>query len=336
MIKTIALIISSSFILGLSAFGLYNAQQSPAKPAPKAIAVAHTPTPTNRVQSLRQSLLASLVREERLLKDNEQLRDQLSLLKDSIQRLNENIFELQLKIDQQAKYIQSLRDSIQELNTKYQQFKAQIATLSRKDQVEKDKIADLEQQKKRMRDQLTNLNQLLDTQEIAQAARFEIYTAQRNQEQRFVRLASIINDTQVNFQRVSLQKKRYGKNLPNLSKNDKHWKLTAIEFFLEHEDIKLLLDQQFLLKIVDSDNGELLSYIETNPSFPNSQNDSKGMLFTFDGNLVELLYRNSERKKGKNYELQIYFIDDNGREYLLVNGTHQMVENRKVTSLPTS
>ena len=120
--------------------------------------------------------------------------------------------------------------------------------------------------------------------------------------------------------------KELGKNRRLLVYSQKY---TVVEFFLEHEDLKLLLDEQFLVKIVNSKSGDVLSYIESNPNFPDSEIDSKGVEFKFDGNMLEISYFNNQKKSGDNYEIQIFYLS-NGEEYLLLEGSKPFLKDRKV------
>ena len=97
-----------------------------------------------------------------------------------------------------------------------------------------------------------------------------------------------------------------------------------------HDDHQLLLDEQFIAKVVNADTHEILSYVESNPNFPESDRDSKGIKFNFDGNLIEIAHFNNQKKQGSNFEVQIFYIDNNGQEHLLNGGVRQFIKNRKV------
>ena len=92
-------------------------------------------------------------------------------------------------------------------------------------------------------------------------------------------------------------------------------------------------NENFIVKIVNSDTQEILSYIESNPNFPESDKDSKGVNFQYDGNLIEIAYYNNQPKEGKNYEAQLFYIDENGKEYLLRHGIKQIIQNRRPIAL---
>ena len=48
--------------------------------------------------------------------------------------------------------------------------------------------------------------------------------------------------------------------------------------------------------------------------------DNTGHKFYYDGNLVEINYNNSKPKRGKNFEVQVFYKSDDGEEYLLLDG----------------
>ncbi len=118
--------------------------------------------------------------------------------------------------------------------------------------------------------------------------------------------------------------------MKKLKKQNTAWEFTVLEFQLIHDDHRLLLDEKFIAKIVDSENGEILSYIENNPNFPKSNTDAKGIKFKFDGNLLELAHYNNQQKTGSNYEVQLFYIDDDGQEHLLRGGIKQFLKDRKL------
>ncbi|MFT7605623.1 MAG: hypothetical protein ACI8VT_003220, partial [Saprospiraceae bacterium] len=147
-------------------------------------------------------------------------------------------------------------------------------------------------------------------------------------EARFKRITDLVNNTKVKFNKITLSTERFGKAITKIKKENSKWKYTVVEFFLEHEDLKLLLDEQFIVKIVNTNNGEILSYIESNPNFPDSEIDSKGVEFKFDGNMLEISYFNNQEKNADNYEVQVFYLS-HGEEYLLLNGTKPFIKDRK-------
>ncbi len=84
-----------------------------------------------------------------------------------------------------------------------------------------------------------------------------------------------------------------------------------------------------VLKIIDMDTNQILSYVESNPNFPDNQLKIDGLQFKFDGNMIEIVHFNNEKKESKNYELQLYYIDEDGEETMLMDGAKQIVKDGK-------
>ncbi len=263
---------------------------------------------------------------------NDQLRSELKVVRDSMVLLKNVIKELQYTVKQQNKTIKSIKAKLKDIENQYAALKMEIADLSRKDEVDRELIASLEADKSELRQEITTLSQQKD-QEVAARAETEAELLDRQvSEARFKRITNLVNNTKVRFNRIACTKKRFGKPISKIKDNNTKWKYTEMEFYLEHQDLKLLLDEQFIVKIVDKETGESLSYIENNPNFPDSEIDSKGVVFRYDGNMIELSYYNNQEKKGDNYEVQIYYVSD-GEEFLLLDGAIPFIQNRKVVKI---
>lgn len=267
-----------------------------------------------------------------LLGENIALRDQIDLLSDSIVILQDHIIKLEKTIRGQKKAINSFKSKLRAVEQQYQAIKTEIAELVRKEEVDRTTIANLEADKASLRDEISNLNVKKDEIEQAQIITEAELLDQKVSEARFRRITKLVNETKVRFNKVTLTTKRFGKAIKKIKKENTKWKYTVLEFFLENEDLKLLLDEQFIVKIVDSDSGEVLSYIESNPNFPDSEMDTKGVNFKFDGNMIEVSYYNNQKKAGDNYEVQIFYLSD-GEEYLLLDGAKPFIQNRKVMDI---
>ncbi len=264
-----------------------------------------------------------------LRNDNTYLRNKLIVFEDSIITLHKKIKGLKWTIRKQAETIKSINGKLKDIENQYESIKMDIANAARQDLIDKETIASLERDKTELRKEMENLS-IQKEQEVVAREETEAELLDRQlSEARFKRITSLVNNTAVRFNKIALSKKRFGKDISKIKNQNSKWKYTFIEFFLDHEDLKLLLDEQFLVKIVNSDTGEVLSYIESNPNFPDSEIDSKGTTFKFDGNMVEVSYFNNQKKDGDNYEIQIYYISE-GEEYLLLNGAKTFIQNRKV------
>ena len=255
---------------------------------------------------------------------------ELAILRaDSIQLLQTEMKELKSTIRRYKKKLRSYESQLKDYELKYDALKSEIAELVRLEDIDRATIASLEVDKAELRKQIANLTIQKEEVVIAKEETEAELLDRKVSEARFKRITDLVNNTSVRFNKVVLSKDRFGKSISKIKRENSKWKYTIIEFFLDNQDLKLLLDEEFIVKIVDSDTGEILSYIESNPNFPDSQIDSKGVNFKYDGNMVEVSYFNNQKKSGDNYEIQIFYISE-GEEYLLLNGAKTFIKNRKV------
>ena len=325
MTKLLPAVLVTLLITGMSIFSVYQSKTINVKDQ----------TIDEHVKEIN-FLEVSLIEEEEanavLLADNIVLRETIDVLRDSVAELNVEINKLKRTIQKKNKTIKSITAKLKDIENQYDSIKLEIAELVRKDQIDRNLISSLEADKAELRKEIANLA-VQKEQEVVSRQETEAELLDRQiSEARFRRITNLVNNTQVRFNKIILSKNRFGKPISKIKKENSKWKYTVAEFFLEHDDLKLLLDEQFLVKIVNSDTGEVLSYIESNPNFPNSEIDSKGVEFKFDGNMLEVSYYNNQEKSGDNYEIQIFYLTE-GEEYLLLNGAKKFIQNRKVVDI---
>ena len=326
LFKSLAFIFGSAIFLGVSAFSIH--QYETINHQGKTIQHQH-----DKITELRSSYLDHNYLNEELADENKILQRTIGDLTDSIASLHIQIFHLQKVVNSQASTIQKLKGQINNLQTQYASLKSEITTLSKAETIDKPKIKQLEQQKTEIREEIKELEVAKEQTVAIHDNVTEELMARQVREARYLRLSSIISNTQIKFKNITLLEQKNGKPLQRLSKNDNKWRYTMLEFFLEHEHLKTLIDERFIVKIIDADNHKVLSYIEQNPSFPESSLDTKGAAFQFDGNMIELAFYNNTLKKGKNYDLEIFYIADDGKEYLLSNGSRSLIMNRRMLNL---
>ncbi len=170
-------------------------------------------------------------------------------------------------------------------------------------------------------DSLYNIKhqKLVETKEIK-----EVIKDRTESEMKFERLAAIVNQTLVSFNKVSLRKARYGKPISKIG--GRNWRYTVIEIGLEGIDKNLLLDGTFMIKILDQDKKSLVTYLEANTNYPYNTIEKDGVEVKFDGNLIEVVHHNNFKKFGENYEIIINYVDATGEEFTLLNGVKQIVK----------
>ena len=284
---------------------------------------------SEEIIDLKDEVQAEIEAQEFIKMDRDYWQELAILRADSIQLLQTEMKELKSAVRKYKKQLKSFKAQIAESEQKYAELKSQISELVRLDEIDRATIASLEVDKAELRQQIANLTIQKEEVTIAKEETEAELLDRKVSEARFKRITDLVNNTSVRFNKVHLSKDRLGKPINRIKRENSKWKYTIIEFFLDNQDLKLLLDEEFIVKIVNSDTGEILSYIESNPNFPDSEFDSKGVKFKYDGNMVEVSYFNNQQKIGENYEIQIFYISE-GEEYLLLNGAKPFIKNKKV------
>ena len=284
---------------------------------------------SEEIIDLKDEVQAEIEAQEFIKMDRDYWQELAILRADSIQLLQTEMKELKSAVRKYKKQLKSFKAQIAESEQKYAELKSQISELVRLDEIDRATIASLEVDKAELRQQIANLTIQKEEVTIAKEETEAELLDRKVSEARFKRITDLVNNTSVRFNKVHLSKDRLGKPINRIKRENSKWKYTIIEIFLDNQDLKLLLDEEFIVKIVNSDTGEILSYIESNPNFPDSEFDSKGVKFKYDGNMVEVSYFNNQQKIGENYEIQIFYISE-GEEYLLLNGAKPFIKNKKV------
>lgn len=244
-------------------------------------------------------------------------------LQDSITTLNAVIARLHTTISEKNKAIRKLKGRIKRREVKYEKLKEEIAALSRDYKANETKIAALEAEKKQLRQQMETFNR---EQANLVAVRGD---AKRQQEQQLDRvthlsaLQQLVTSTEVSVHTVALRSSRYGRNIGHLSSDasKSNWRYTIFGLKLKHDDMVLLLDEQFEVRIQDLDTGEYLKHTTGKQS-------QEGLQFKYDGNLIEGVFVNSQPKASGNYELRVFYLGQDGK-YLLHKSGHKIVADKK-------
>ncbi|MEL6924358.1 MAG: hypothetical protein AAFO94_09955 [Bacteroidota bacterium] len=277
----------------------------------------------HEIVALEESLDITIEEKHALLEENTVLKERITVLRDSVKTLTRRVRTLAGDAKKQKKTIKALQAKVKQYQADYDQLKNQLASLQNQpydDQL----VATLEAEKAQLQKQL----QMMSTDMMGKVEAYKMTKAElmdmQTSKAEMARIAAITDNTKVVFQHVSARKTRFGKPLKKVKKEGKNWKYTIVEFFLEHPDRKMLLDEQFMIRIINKATGEAISHIEPNPAFPESYMDSKGVEFTYSGDLVEIAFRNNEKKVAADYDVQISYVK-NGEEYMLNNGTKPII-----------
>ena len=253
------------------------------------------------------------------------------ILVDSILYLNESINEYIMRIEEQDKIINTLNRKLNKSLRGFQSLENQIATLEQEKKDNSMVIAQMEEQKNMLLQEYSETKVQAELHEETKAKleqatydKIDLVVAEQKREV----IQEIAQNTLVNFTSVKIGKKPGRANTRKIVGNNK-WNYTTFKFSMSHGfESQKLIDEQFILKIVDMDTGEVLPYNEGNNQFPESDAETAGKTFSFTDNPVEVLHVNLQPKTGKNYEARIYLIKE-GEEFLLANSHRTLVANGK-------
>ncbi len=263
---------------------------------------------------------------ERFEEENEELVDSVLVLNDEIRDLN-------LRVQEQDQIIKTLRNRLNGTTKKFKRLENEIAILENSNQDRAVEIQKLEEEKTNI---LAELQKLAVQEEIhiERKQKLETTTLENIQlvkeKKRELAIDDITLNTTVTYSRMLLSKKPNQKSLKKIKEGSDKWVYSTFEIELNHpsgED--LLLDQQFVLKIVDTDTQEILPYLENNPAFPEGNEGITGTFFRFKGNPEQILHINTQAKTGRNYEAKVFVIKD-GKEHLLFHSHRAIVHEGKV------
>ncbi len=266
---------------------------------------------------------------ERLL--NKELQREIRLLEDSIALLQYQKADLARQLERTRTRMQRLKQELNLMHAKIAALEAEIGELSQARDQYQARIEQMEIEKRQLLDSLALLQR--QQEETAKAEREQVAQSEEKKEEaaRLERIRQVVLRTAVQWDEVLLSKKADGGALSHIRPGTDTWRYTKVKFSLGHPEPELLFGQTFVLQIVDADTGKPMPYLEVNPSFPESPNNTTGIRFTFSNNPVELTFRNDMEKESRNYELQL-FLEEGGRLYRLVHGVRPLVRDGKVIS----
>lgn len=144
---------------------------------------------------------------------------------------------------------------------------------------------------------------------------------------------SLVENTDVVYNYIACRNDRYGKKIKKLRKDGKNWKYTFLQFNLETENINLLLNKQFRMRVLSTD---LNTYVNFNTD--KTVKTISHYDFEYEGEPIKVSFFNKE-VKGNSFEIQIFHIVD-GKEYLLEDDQHTLftdgvnVQNKMAYSMP--
>ncbi len=274
-----------------------------------------------------QQLNAELQGERQL---NRELQVEIQRLEDSIALLEHQKADLARQLRHSQVQVNQLRQELQLMRAKIAALNAELEELSQARERYQARIEQLEIEKLQLLDSLQLLQQQTTQAEKVVDDQHKAQNEKEAETARLERIRQVVLRTAVQWREVQLSRKPDGSGpLYKVRPGTDEWRYTKVVCALGHPQPKLLFGQKFVLQIVDTDTGKPLPYLEVNPSFPDSPNNTIGVHFVFSNNPVTLTYRNDMVKEGQNYELQL-FLEDNGQLYRLVHGVRPLIKDGKV------
>lgn len=326
MSKITTSVLTIAVFLGISAVSYQHYKQAKFK-------AAQVGQQFSEIEYLQENLSLQIKDNDALEEENFLLEEQLKGTKDSLAIVNKKYDDLAIKYQTQHKSQKQLKHRLAKLKQRYQELnEAKRIPVSTSNTAE---ISQLRKEKHALLQEMLALRKKLmgknDQTEETSVEKTVMLNSNGEVNVKQASLNEALFQTKVIMKSFSLQKRRYGKVLSRIGKKN-DWKYTVIKFDLEHTMPSLLTNQNFKLKIIDSQTGKVQSYVESNPNFPNSSLDSRGLGFQYTGEQMELVYFNAGMKTGKDYHLAFYLVDDKGQEQVLPGAYFPLVKKGKVLS----
>lgn len=253
--------------------------------------------------------------------DVSSLQDENTVLADSVVYLNKKIRRLRSKIKGYTSRLETLQNSMTFLEEKHAALEAKISQELQADQADDSQVKVLQEEKEALEQKIQAMTAKSDSLEQVKESLYEQVLKKEEEKQEYIKkdevskkTLDIIQNTTVEFFEVFARKKNQKR-----ARSAKRWYDTVINLSLLYETQDDLNNQEFLVKIIDASTGQVVSPQE------NSGNDTPGVSFIFAGNPApKITYSNYEKKKGDNYVVQVYLVQD-GTPYLLSQGTSAIV-----------
>ncbi len=259
---------------------------------------------------------------EELNTSNYLLTVELDLVKDSLNLIQEDLFSLRKQVQKSKKSLAAVENELKIRQQELDFVKSQIVTFQNVKKVKAKKQTALTAKIAELEGQIAQLNYMKITSSK------DVKIVEKKQEEKVVvankmtNLKNIMDKTIVDYRGISVKSERDGDNLNKLKKDGRNWKYTVINFDLQNAVPALLLDSEFEWRIVDMDNGEAISFIESNKMYPNGK-DARSLTFSYPGYAQETVFINTQAKEGSSYELKLYYIEE-GQAYY-VNGSSRPI-----------
>ncbi len=279
---------------------------------------------------LDENLSLQVKENDALEEENFLLEEHSGMLRDSVMRLQKKLVSFKSANNKQKKYIALVEKKLANISSQYNQLKNQLSTMVQNGAVDKNQMNALIEKQAALLKEIEDLEEKkkwaekVNTKPNSKIKKLNEVTPPGSAGADFA-----FAGTQVEVLQMELKKKRFGKALKKVRKGT-DWKYSIMRINLDHPRMEMLMDKNFKMKLVDMDENKVISYVESNPNFPNSEIDSKGVGFSYEGQPIELVYYNNDEKSSKNYALQFYYIDNAGKEIIIPGAQRQIINDGKV------
>lgn len=278
----------------------------------------------NNLQEETQSKNVAIETSEELQEANVQLTEEKAVLNKEISKLKKEIKNLKLRIKAQTESLVDVRTRLKEKENKILQLESDMVGLNRKKRADRKKIEALEAEKKTLNAGITQLNEEKLTILSDKDSLVNQMIEKQDVEEIYKEKMEIIENTTVNFQSIIPREKENGNPIKRIKKGN--WNYTDVEFSMYHDEMILIQEENFVLKILDAQTRQPLPLRQSNPKFPDSEKNAKALPFVFGENPMTMQHYNNENKKGNSYEIGIFYVVD-GKEFLLRHGVVRFAQN---------
>ncbi len=250
-------------------------------------------------------------RNTELQTENDQLTKKNRILKDSVKALNKKVRVLNKKLQKQTTQIAANEAKLNALRGKSDKLVDRVADLRKQKGSDKKLIQILDDQRAELDKEVGRVfmkNDSLERKALEGTKELASLTKTFDDKEKTLQ---IVENARVTFDNVIPRKSNN-----KAAKRLKDWKYTLINLQLAAPSLEMLRGETFIVKIIDKNSGKILS-----PREASGKNDTLGEKFIFNGNPVPpIKYINYEKKTGKNYMVQVFYIKDR-KEYPLSFGS---------------
>jgi peptidoglycan hydrolase CwlO-like protein len=256
-----------------------------------------------RVKQLTQRTAELQIQNDLLVRKNKVLGDSLIALNGRVRVLNK-------KLQKQSETLTKKNAELQKLRNESSGLVDKVANLRQGKNADESLIRQLDEKRANLDKKVGRLflqKDSLERKTLEGTAQLATLNKQFNEKERILQ---VVENVKITFDGIEPRKSNNKK-----ARRLRSWDYTLINIQMNAPDMTLIQGQEFIVKIIDKDNGSILA-----PREASGSNDTKGEKFIFNGNPVPpIKYSNYQKKTGKNYMIQIFFLKD-GKEYPLVFG----------------